>query len=95
VNFQKHQQKKSRDNTIKERTKMFEKLQEIVRHYTSNEEIDIKDATLLLTDLGFNSFELVKLISELEKSFNVEIPDRALIEFKTVQDVLDYLSAQR
>ena len=74
---------------------MFEKLQEIVRHYTSNEEIDIKDATLLLTDLGFNSFELVKLISELEKSFNVEIPDRALIEFKTVQDVLDYLSAQR
>ena len=74
---------------------MLEELLEIVRRHTDVEEMDIKGDTLLLSELGFNSFELVKLISELEESFSVEIPDRTLIEFKTVQDVLDYLTTQR
>ena len=71
---------------------MLEKFHDIVRRYSANKEINLKDDVLLLTDLGLNSLEIMKLISELEESFSVEIPDRVLIEFKTTQDILDYLN---
>ena len=70
-----------------------EKLQEIVRQYTDDDEIVISGEMVLLTDLGLNSFELVELICEVEDRFGVEIPDRAISRLKTVQNVLDYVAA--
>lgn len=71
---------------------MLERLQEIVRLFTGNSEITIKGDTILLTDLGLNSYELVELVCKVEDKFNVEIPDRAIRGLKTVQDVLDYIA---
>ena len=70
---------------------MIEKLQKIIQHYTCNEEIVIKNDTLLQNDLGINSFELVRIASTLEQEFDITITDRTLIGFKTVQDILDCL----
>ena len=72
---------------------MLEKLQEIVRKYTDDENIVINGEMVLLTDLGLNSFELVELICEVEEAFDVEIPDRAIGKLKTVQHVLDFITA--
>ena len=72
---------------------MLEKLQEIVRQYTDDDEIIISVDMVLLTDLGLNSFELVELICEVEDRFDVEIPDRAISRLKTVQNVLDFITA--
>jgi len=74
-----------------ERT-MLEKLQEIVQRYTDNGEIVITGDMVLLADLGLNSYELVELVCEVEEKFDVEIPDRAINGFKTVQNVLDYIA---
>jgi acyl carrier protein len=71
---------------------MLEKLQEIVRRYTDDEGIVITSDMVLLTDLGLNSYELVQLVCEVEEEFSVEIPDRAIGSFKTVQDVIDYIA---
>ena len=72
---------------------MLEKLQEIVRKYADDEEIVISGEMVLLTDLGLNSFELVELVCEVEETFDIEIPDRAIGGFKTVQHVLDYITS--
>ena len=48
---------------------------------------------VLLTDLGLNSYELVELVCEVEDKFDVEIPDRAISRFITVQNVIDYIAA--
>jgi acyl carrier protein len=72
---------------------MLEKLQEIVRQHT-DEEIVITGEMVLLADLGLNSYELVQLVCEVEEQFDIEIPDRQISGFKTVQDILDYLAAQ-
>jgi acyl carrier protein len=69
---------------------MLEKLQEIVRRHT-DEEIVITGGMVLLADLGLNSYELVQLVCEVEEAFDVEIPDRAIGGFKTVQDVLNFI----
>ncbi|MCL1885001.1 MAG: acyl carrier protein [Defluviitaleaceae bacterium] len=72
---------------------MLEKLQEIVRQYTDDETITISGNMVLLTDLGLNSYELVELVCEVEDKFDVEIPDRAISRFITVQNVIDYIAA--
>ncbi|MDR0493089.1 MAG: phosphopantetheine-binding protein [Nitrososphaerota archaeon] len=72
---------------------MINKLQEIIRRYTDDENILIKEDMVLLTDLGLNSFELVEIICEVEEKFGVEIPDRVIGDFKTIQDLMDYISS--
>ena len=71
---------------------MLEKLQEIVRRFTDDENIVITKDSVLLTDLGLNSYELVQVICTVEDEFYVEIPDRAIGSFRTVNDVLEYIA---
>ena len=72
---------------------MLEKLQEIIRRYTDDENIVINGGMILLTDLGLDSFDLMQIVNEVEATFDVEIPDRAVNDLKTVQNVLDFIAA--
>lgn len=73
---------------------MLEKLTEIVREQTGNDNITISRDSVLLADLGMNSFDLINLVCVLEDEFDVEIPDRVIGNFKTIGDVMDYLDNQ-
>ena len=72
---------------------MIEKLQEIIFHYTADKNMQISEDTILLTDLGLNSLELVEMVCEVEEEFGVEIPDRIISSLKTIKDLMDYLAA--
>ena len=76
------------------RLKMIDKLNGIICSYTSDESLKISGDTVLLTDLGLNSYELVELVCEVEESFGVNIPDTVITGFKTVQDIIDYLASK-
>lgn len=43
-------------------------------------------------DLGADSLDTVELIMELEKEFNVSIPDEQAEKIQTVGDAISYLS---
>ncbi len=73
---------------------MLERLAKIIREYTGDTEPNINRATVLISDLGLNSFELVNLVCSVEDEFDIEIPDRAIKNFKTVGDVIDFIEAQ-
>lgn len=49
----------------------------------------------LVRDLEIDSFGLMDLILKFEQEFDIQIPDRDLRLFNTVQDVLDYLDAKQ
>lgn len=70
---------------------MLEKLTHIVRDYTGNQSIELTESTMLLGDLGLSSLDLVNLAAEIEDTFGIEIPDRAIKSIKTVKDVLDLI----
>ena len=70
---------------------MLEKLTQIVRDYTGNQSIELTESTMLLGDLGLSSLDLVNLAVEIEDTFDIEIPDRAIKSIKTVKDVLDLI----
>ena len=42
-------------------------------------------------DLGADSLDMVELIMTFEECFNIDIPDDAVEDVKTVQDIIKYI----
>jgi len=70
---------------------MLEKLQKLVREYTGDNSITLTGDTVILSNMGLNSYELVELICIIENEFNIEISDRMIKKIKTIQDLIDYI----
>lgn len=45
----------------------------------------------IINDLGADSLDQVEVVMDLEDEFDIEIPDEDLDNFKTVQDIYDYI----
>lgn len=73
---------------------MLEKLASIISNYTGKKDICLNEETVLTTDLGLTSFDLIQLVVAVEDEFDIEISDRAIKNFKTVGDVIDYIEEQ-
>ncbi len=71
--------------------KMIAELKAIIEEYTDEELPEITMETALTADFGLNSFELFEIITKIEDQYNVTIPDRVLMSFATVGDVVTYL----
>ncbi len=73
---------------------IFERLQGIIVDKLG---VEAKEVTLeanFANDLGADSLDTVELIMELEKEFNITIPDQDAQKISTVGDVLKYLEAR-
>jgi len=46
----------------------------------------------ILDDLGADSLDVVELVMALEEAFEIEIPDEAIDEIKTIGDVEAFVS---
>ena len=73
---------------------MIDELSEIIREHIGDETVSITKDTVLIADLGLNSLDLVNLASIVEDEFDIEIPDRAIKDFKTVGDVIAFIEKQ-
>ena len=73
---------------------MIEKLTKIICEHTGNNDITITEDTVLIADLELNSLDLVNLACIVEDEFDIEIPDRAIKDFKTVGDVIAFIEKQ-
>ncbi len=73
---------------------MLNKLTTMIHEQTGDPSISIHRDTVLLTDLGLNSFDLMNLVCLVEDVFDIEIPERVIANFKTVGDVMDYIEQQ-
>ena len=72
----------------------FEKVKEsIVDTLGCDEEAVVLTANLK-DDLGADSLDAVELNMALEEEFGLTISDEALVNFVTVQDIVDYISGQ-
>ena len=74
--------------------KMFEKLKDILSKYTGVEINEINEKSDLKADLGLTSFDLAELACVVEEEFDIEIPNRAITQLKTVGDVIAFIEKQ-
>lgn len=52
---------------------------------------EISENTNIETDLGADSVEVIDLLMSLEDEFQLEIPDEAIDEIRTVADLVAYI----
>lgn len=72
----------------------FDKVVDILAKQLNTEKSKIKGETNIATDLGADSLDLVEILMSLEDEFAVSIPDEAIPEIKTVNDLVKYIDAQ-
>lgn len=70
---------------------MIDKLSEIIKNYTGKNDVVIDENTVILSDIGLSSYDLVQLVCSVEDEFDIEIPDKQIAKFKTIGDVIDFI----
>ena len=71
---------------------MFEQMKEIIRNYVQVADEDIHEDSRFVEDLGFNSYEFMCLVGEVEDVFDIEVDEREAANIKTVQEALHYIA---
>ena len=72
---------------------MNEKIKEILSEFTNIPTEEMNDDTLLVNDLGLNSLDVVNVVVAFEDEFNIEIPDRVIPRFQTIDDIQMYIKS--
>ena len=70
-----------------------QRVKKIVSEQLGTEESSLKNESSFINDLGADSLDTVELVMALEEEFNTEIPDEEAEKITTVQQAIDYISA--
>jgi len=70
---------------------MFEKMKEIVCEYVEVEPEEITKESRFIEDLGFNSYDVMCMMGDIEDKFDIEIAQEEAVKCKTVGEFLDYI----
>jgi acyl carrier protein len=68
-----------------------DKVKDIIEKELGVERDKLTDDANFIEDLGADSLDIVELVMEFEKEFNIDIPDEDAEKLKTVGDALAYL----
>ena len=71
---------------------MFERLTDIICNYVEVERENIYPDSRFMEDLGFTSFDFMSMLGEVEDVLDVEVNEEEVVNIRTVQEAVDYLS---
>jgi acyl carrier protein len=69
------------------------RVKKIVAEQLGVAEVDIKNESSFVDDLGADSLDTVELVMALEDEFDMEIPDEDAEKITTVQQAIDYATS--
>ncbi|MCC6774044.1 MAG: acyl carrier protein [Gemmatimonadaceae bacterium] len=70
---------------------LSEKVKDIIEKELGVEREKLTHEASFIEDLGADSLDIVELVMEFEKVFNIDIPDEDAEKLRTVGDALGYL----
>ena len=76
-------------------SKIFDKIKEITVTQLGIDADDIKPDATFIDTLGADSLDVVELVMAFEEAFEIDIDDDAAGKITTVQDALDYITANK
>ena len=74
---------------------MFEKMKDLITQYVEVDPDSITEESRFIEDLGFNSYDIMCMLGDAESEFDVEIDEEAIMQCKTVGDLLAYFGGQK
>ncbi len=72
---------------------MLEELKEIICQYVDVDPETITGQSRFIEDLGFNSYDFMSMVGEIEERYDVEVEEREVIKVKTVDDAVAYIQS--
>lgn len=76
-------------NSIKQ--PIDERIKQILIEKTGMQKNEIPDAALFADDLGIDSLDLFEILMEIEKQFDIKIPDEDAEKMHTVGSLISYV----
>ena len=73
----------------------FEKVRKIVADKLGVQEAKIEETSAFVNDLGADSLDVVEFVMEVEKEFDITIPDEEAAKLTTVGDAVKYIEAHK
>ena len=70
---------------------MFNELKEMIMSYVAVSEDEIKEDSRFAEDLGFNSYDFMCMLGDIEDALDVEMDETEAAGKKTVGSLLEYL----
>ena len=70
---------------------MLDKLKELITNYVEIDESEITEVSRFSEDLGFDSYDFMCMLGDLEDEFDVEIEESEAFKLKTVSELAGYL----
>lgn len=77
--------------TIIDRSIIESKTKEVLSDMMGYDSEDLKGSSLLDDDLGLDSFDALRIIFEVEDSFDITIPPSEIADIKTMDDIYEYI----
>ena len=71
---------------------MLEKIKDLVCNYVEVNREDITEDSRFIEDLGFNSYDFVSMLGELEEELGVTVDENDILEVHTVGEAVKYLT---
>ncbi len=71
---------------------MFEKVCLILSEFSYLDAKNMKLESEIINDLELNSLEIMEAVVRFEEEFQIEIPDRKISSFRTIEDIVTFLS---
>ena len=68
-----------------------ERVKKIIVDQLGADAAQVKPEASFIEDLGADSLDTVELVMSLEEEFDIEIPDEAVENIKTVGDIVKYI----
>lgn len=72
---------------------MLEKLKTIITNYVSVDPAEITENSEFIKDLGFNSYDFMSFLGEVEDEFDIEVNERDAINIKTIGQAIEYIKS--
>ena len=72
-----------------------QRVKKIVAEQLGVNEIEVKNESSFVNDLGADSLDTVELVMALEEEFECEIPDEDAEKITTVQQAIDYVNSHK
>lgn len=72
---------------------MIKDLRKIICEYVDVKPEKVTDDARFIEDLGFNSYDFMSMVGEIEEQFDIEVEEREVVNIKTVKDAMDYIKS--
>ncbi len=72
---------------------MLERFKEIIRNYVDIPSEEITENSQFISDLGFNSYDFMSFLGEIEDEYDIEIDEREAVKIHTVGEAIKYISS--